>query len=85
MPNQVDKQRAQAEEEAVNRTLTMSRSDSRWSGDRSGGFLWERPADDFSVAGGSTPRSPSNFSDINKSGPAVAGPSNFWVGKKDAA
>ena len=43
------------------------------------------------LAGGSTPRPPpkagdlSNFGKINKSGPAVMGPSRVWAGKKGGA
>lgn len=90
-PNQAAKQRAQAEKEAANRTLTMSRGGSRRGGDRGGGPPGEQQADGWSVAGGSTPRPPSkagdlsNFGKINKSGPVVMGPSSVWAGKKDAA
>ena len=89
--NQAAKQRAQAEKEAANRTLTMSRGGSRRGGDRGGGPPGEQQADGWSVAGGSTPRPPpkagdlSNFGKINKSGPVVMGPSSVWAGKKDAA
>lgn len=85
------KQRAQAEKDAANRTLAMSRGGSRRGGDRSGGPAGEQQADGWSVAGGSTPRPPSkagdlsNFGKINKSGPVVMGPSSVWAGKKDAA
>ena len=88
---QAAKQRAQAEREAANRTLTMSRGGSRRGGDRGGGPAGEQQADGWSVAGGSTPRPPpkagdlSNFGKINKSGPVVMGPSSVWAGKKDAA
>jgi translation initiation factor 4G len=88
---QAAKQRAQAEKEAANRTLTMSRGGSRRGGDRGGGPAGEQQADGWSVAGGSTPRPPpkagdlSNFGKINKSASVVMGPSSVWAGKKDAA
>ena len=88
---QAAKQRAQAEKEAANRSLAMSRGGSRRGGDRGGGPVGEQQADGWSVAGGSAPRplpkagDLSNFGKINKSGPVVMGPSSVWAGKKDAA
>ena len=89
--NQVAKQRAQAEKEAANRTLIMSRGGSRRGGDRGSGPPGEHQVDGWSVAGGPTPRPPpkagdlSNFGRINKSGPVIMGPSSVWTGEKDAA
>ena len=63
------------EKEVANRTLTMSRGDSRQGGDRGGGPAGEQQANGWSVSGGSTPRSPPkagdllNFGKINKAGP----------------
>jgi len=88
---QAARRRAQAEREAANRTLAMSRGGPRRGGDRGGRPVWEQQVDGWSVAGGSTPRPPpkagdlSNFGKINMSGPVVMGPSSVWAGKKDTA
>ena len=88
---QAAKQRAQAEKEAANLSLAMSRGGFRRGGGRGAGPAGEQQAEGWSVAGESASRPPpragdlSNFGKINKPGPVVMGPSSVWAGKKDAA
>ena len=91
MFTQVAKQRAQAEKEAGDRSVALSRGGPRRGRDRGRGRVGEQNAGGWSVAGGSTPQRPpkagdlSNFCGINMSCPVVMGPSSIWPGKKDAA
>ncbi|KAI0696675.1 hypothetical protein C8T65DRAFT_583280 [Cerioporus squamosus] len=79
---QAAKDRAVAEKDAMNRTLSMSRGGSRRGGDR--GDHTQVGPDGWAVAGGPAPRPPpkagdlSKFGQINKQTPMTFGPSSVF-------
>ncbi|KAJ7030060.1 hypothetical protein C8F04DRAFT_1398149 [Mycena alexandri] len=84
------KEKAVAEKESYNRTISMSRGGSRRGADR-GEFQGPGP-DGWNVAGGNTPRPPPKAGDLSNFGkigsnskglPMTFGPSSVFSGKKD--
>ncbi|EIW54449.1 uncharacterized protein TRAVEDRAFT_173662 [Trametes versicolor FP-101664 SS1] len=79
---QIEKEKAASDKDAMNRTLSMSRGGSRRGGDRND--HQQIGPDGWAVAGGPAPRQPpkagdlSNFGKINKSTPMTFGPSSVF-------